>query len=521
MTSVLTAFRSNEEKVAAAIAECRRMGIEVLPPDVHSSGVEFTVEGQAIRFGLLAVKNVGQGAIESIIAARAEGGAFRSLRDFCERVDLRLVNSRVIEALAWVGALSEFGHTFQILDALPTILPLGPGGPAAAGDGPAVGLRHAVRRGAGREPPGADGGPPTGAAAQGEGAPRHLPLGAPDGRGRRAGRRVRERPTAATFKDESLDGQRIVIAGIVTGFRTVITKAKSTMGVATLEDLQGTIEVVVFPKLYEQTAGDLARGLDPARAGPIDHRGEEVSLLADLVDGLGRRPRPRPGGVRPRGRGRRSRPAAAPPGTGPVGPGPNGDGTATRTATAMEPRMSAIATARRGQSPAVPEPVAVGPGVRPEIPYVSPLRAEAREREPAASLPSVGPGGADPNLPGAPALERPRRIETLSRPCPTRPGSGRPASPRRTPQVEASPERRSSTCGSGGAGTDRVVGAMETFKGLLAERPGATRVVLHVPAPTGATSLPMELRRGVAYDAELLAEVRRRLGDGIVEVSLG
>ena len=79
MTSVLTAFRSNEEKVAAAIAECRRMGIEVLPPDVHSSGVEFTVEGQAIRFGLLAVKNVGQGAIESIIAARAEGGAFRSL----------------------------------------------------------------------------------------------------------------------------------------------------------------------------------------------------------------------------------------------------------------------------------------------------------------------------------------------------------------------------------------------------------------------------------------------------------
>ena len=75
MTAVLTAFRSNEEKVAAAVAECRRMGIEVLPPDVHSSHLEFTVEGDAIRFGLLAVKNVGQGAIESIIAARDEGGA--------------------------------------------------------------------------------------------------------------------------------------------------------------------------------------------------------------------------------------------------------------------------------------------------------------------------------------------------------------------------------------------------------------------------------------------------------------
>ena len=103
MTSVLTAFRSNEEKVAAAIAECRRMGIEVLPPDVHRSGVEFTVEGQAIRFGLLAVKNVGQGAIESIIAAREEGGPFRSLADFCSRVDLRLANRKVLESLARVG----------------------------------------------------------------------------------------------------------------------------------------------------------------------------------------------------------------------------------------------------------------------------------------------------------------------------------------------------------------------------------------------------------------------------------
>src|SRR6476661_590079 len=115
MTAVLTAFRSNEEKVAAAIAECRRMGIEVLPPDVHSSGVEFTVEGQAIRFGLLAVKNVGQGAIESIIAARDEGGPFRSLADFCSRVDLRLANRKVLESLARVGAMNAFGHPAQIL----------------------------------------------------------------------------------------------------------------------------------------------------------------------------------------------------------------------------------------------------------------------------------------------------------------------------------------------------------------------------------------------------------------------
>ena len=115
MTSVLSAFRSSEDKVAAAVAECRRLGIEVRPPDVHQSQLEFTVEGDAIRFGLLAVKNVGQGAIESIIAARAAEGPFRSLTDFCTRIDLRLTNKKVLESLAKVGALNEFGHPAQIL----------------------------------------------------------------------------------------------------------------------------------------------------------------------------------------------------------------------------------------------------------------------------------------------------------------------------------------------------------------------------------------------------------------------
>ena len=117
MTSVLTAFRSNEEKVAAAVAECRRLGIAVLPPDVHASHLEFTVEGEAIRFGLLAVKNVGQGAIESMITAREEGGPYKSLIDLCSRIDLRLANRKVLESLARVGALNVFGH---------------PGGPARA-----------------------------------------------------------------------------------------------------------------------------------------------------------------------------------------------------------------------------------------------------------------------------------------------------------------------------------------------------------------------------------------------------
>ena len=86
--------------------------------------------------------------------------------------------------------------------------------------------------------------------------------------------------------------------------------------------------------------------------------------------------------------------------------------------------------------------------------------------------------------------------------------------------VAAGPEAILHVRFEGAAAPDRLVSAMEAVKALLRDRPGATRVVIHVPAPGGGTTLPMELRRGVAYDAELLAEVRRRLGDGLVDLRL-
>jgi len=85
------------------------------------------------------------------------------------------------------------------------------------------------------------------------------------------------------LRDESLDQQRVVIGGIVTGFRTIVTKSRQTMGVATLEDLQGTLEVIVFPRLYEQTLATWAEGAILLVAGRVDHKGDEVPLLADLV----------------------------------------------------------------------------------------------------------------------------------------------------------------------------------------------------------------------------------------------
>ena len=110
MAALLTSETSKPENVVKYIGECKEMGIRVEPPDVQTSGAQFTPSGEAIRFGLAAVKNVGGNAIESIIKAREEvGGQFKSLWEFCEKVDLRVMNSRVIQSLIKAGALDSLG----------------------------------------------------------------------------------------------------------------------------------------------------------------------------------------------------------------------------------------------------------------------------------------------------------------------------------------------------------------------------------------------------------------------------
>lgn len=110
MAALLTCERDNTDKVVEYVKECEHLGIDVLPPDVNASMLEFSVvDDQQIRFGLLAVKNVGQTAIESIVLNREENGPYGSLFDLCERVDLRLVNRKVIESLIKCGAMDSFG----------------------------------------------------------------------------------------------------------------------------------------------------------------------------------------------------------------------------------------------------------------------------------------------------------------------------------------------------------------------------------------------------------------------------
>jgi hypothetical protein len=503
------------------------MGIEVLPPDVHKSDVEFTVEGPAIRFGLLAVKNVGQSAIESIVAARVAGGEFKSLRDFCERVDLRLVNSRVIEALAWVGALSAFGHAVQIIEALPLILPSAQAvqQQQATGQLSAFDMLFAEA--------------PVEALPARTEAPRRERLRKEK---ELLGLYLSEHPMgevaeqvgafvtaySSDLKDESLDGQRVVIGGIVTGFRTVITKTKSTMGVATLEDLQGTIEVVVFPRMYEQTLGTWTEGAILLVAGRIDHRGDDVSLLADLAldwdAAVARGPeqfaREVAAGDRGRGGPRRG-------GNGYGGGGGNGWSRPPLSPGGppddLVPVMAAAGDRREA-------PVAVGPGaapnpdeIRPGVPRVSPLRAEAVAAAAAvATLPSIEP--AEP----IPTYREPEGLSAIDEPGASDDEPALPDEARaREAQASAAPTSPLESLADqvlevrfGGAAPDRLVLAMETLRSVLRERPGGTRVVLHVPAPNGSATLPMELSRRVAYDADLLSEVRRRLGEGLVDLRL-
>lgn len=341
------------------------------------------------------------------------------------------------------------------------------------------------------------------------------------------------------LRDESLDGQRVVIGGIVTGIRTVITKARQTMGVATLEDLQGAIEVVVFPKTWEQTAGTWQDGAILLVAGRVDHRGEDASLLADLVvdweSAIARGPeafaREVAAGER-RGRGR---------GPGSNGSGPNGNGRSPIGQDGSngsnghaeptdgwggpierQPVAAASATSASRSSAGTTHVSAGG------VPWVSPLRAEAR------------PPGADAlgvlaaSIP-APAVSTALPPIAPAEPLPTYPGDSDEhdepplpdearavaagAATARTEPTDAGPGRVLHVRFARSAGTDRLVRAMEEIRSVLRSRPGGTKVVLHLPSG-GGEALPMELRNGIAYDAELLAEVDRRLGRGLVELQL-
>ncbi len=256
MTALLTVEQHNTEKVGLLIAEARRLGIAVLPPNVNYSGPDFTIEegedGPAIRYGLGAIKNVGEGPVEVILQAREQGGPFRDLDDFCQRVDLRQVNRRALESLIKAGALSDFGRRAQLLAVMDRMMSISQQAHGAARQFSMFDM-------------------PAFASAAGLAAD----LPAVDDVSRKEvlawekeliGAYVSDHPLSRVWADlensitvltgqidDSMGGQNVTIAGMVNSVRPIVTKKGDPMAFAQIEDLQGTIDVVIFPRVWEQT----------------------------------------------------------------------------------------------------------------------------------------------------------------------------------------------------------------------------------------------------------------------------
>jgi DNA polymerase-3 subunit alpha len=292
VTALLTVERGNTEKVGLLIAEARRLGIEVLPPNVNFGDRDFVIEdepegaeGPAIRYGLCAVKNVGEGPVEAILAARhpsadSGGGSFKDLDDFCQRVDLRQVNRRALECLIKAGALSPFGLRAQLLAVIDRMMSISHQSRGATQQYTMFDLpAFAVSARLATDLP------------QVVEAPRREILGWEK---ELVGAYISDHPlsrvwtdletvitTLAGQVDDTMSGQNVTVAGMVNYVRQIMTKKGKPMAFAQIEDLQGTVELVIFPRIWEETK-DL---WEPERIlvvrGKVSLRGREPSIIVD------------------------------------------------------------------------------------------------------------------------------------------------------------------------------------------------------------------------------------------------
>ncbi|MGQ9767574.1 MAG: DNA polymerase III subunit alpha [Anaerolineae bacterium] len=304
MAALLTVERHNTEKVGLLIAECRRMGIEVLPPSVNVSGHNFTIEqmppgrtpprqttvfpfpvtpGVAIRMGLDAIKNVGEGAVDLILQARGER-PFAHLADFANRVDLRQINRRGLECLIKAGALDDFGERGRLLAGIDRIM--------------AVSEQAHVAREIGQFSLFGDF---DDSVSSVDDLLQHLPRTAqvsPEEllawEKELLGVYVSNHPLHQMTADlmhvvthstaeitEELAGKGVVIAGMVADVRTITTKKGETMAFVRLEDLQGAVDVTVFPQLYKEKRHLWAKDKIVIVFGKADVRNGRVGVVAD------------------------------------------------------------------------------------------------------------------------------------------------------------------------------------------------------------------------------------------------
>jgi DNA polymerase III subunit alpha len=290
MAALISSVMSTKDKVPFFVARCEEMGIEILPPDVNLSDHQFTVVDGNIRFGLDAVKGVGYQAVEAIIRGREEGGRFTSLWDFCERVDSRAVNKKAIEALVKSGALGSTGASRKGMLA---VLEAAQGAGQKAQQDAQIGQGSIFDLWEGGSP----GGGLDGAGASAPGAallrPSHPPIPAeefdqaellavekeaiglfisahPLKPLREALRARVDCPLAALAGRRDKDW--VTVGGIITDSKRIRTRNGDHMMFATLDDLEGAVEILVFGKALAEHQDVLANDQVVLVRGRVDHK---------------------------------------------------------------------------------------------------------------------------------------------------------------------------------------------------------------------------------------------------------
>ncbi|WP_297722674.1 DNA polymerase III subunit alpha [Intestinimonas sp.] len=303
MAALLTSVLDSQAKVAEYIGECRENGIALLPPDVNASGADFTVEGEDLRFGLVAVKGVGRGVILDLLAERERGGAFTSFADFCQRLGGGDLNRRVAESLIKCGAFDSLGYRRsqllavcgQVLDSVAQQRKknlegqfdlFGGGGeePASVTDPPLPNLPEFTRQ--------------ERMAMEKETTGLYL-TGHPMDEYRQAAKAVHAAPMGAILADFGRengpetyrDEQRVTLAGVVAAAKTKTTRNNTLMCYVTLEDDTGSMELLVFARTLSASGALLQENVPIWVTGRLSVRDEKApQLLVDEVHPLGGEP---------------------------------------------------------------------------------------------------------------------------------------------------------------------------------------------------------------------------------------
>jgi DNA polymerase-3 subunit alpha len=285
LAALLTSEMHSTDGVVKFMAECRSHGIAVRPPDVNRSGATFEVHDGHIRYGLVAVKNVGEGAVESIVNEREAAGPFASLMDFCARIDLRKVNKRVVESLIKCGAFDTLGHRrSQMMAVLEEALDYGQRIQREKAD-PQMGLFGS--EGAAAPAINTPGLPditewePRQALALEKEALGFFLSGHPLNRYEEAMAKFTN--ADALSIREIADKAAVRIGGLISGVRTLRTKKGDLMAFVQVEDLQGSIEVIVFPDIYAECQERLLEDVPVFVQGQAQKEENAVRIVAERI----------------------------------------------------------------------------------------------------------------------------------------------------------------------------------------------------------------------------------------------